>query len=494
MIFLIYLGKMVLCSGILYGYYHLFLRNKRFHHYNRFYLLGILVLSMVLPLVSLPVISRPENKVSQAVYQAVQAISLPEQKAPAKQPAVAVAAQKDPVPFLTLETCLWAIYLSGAGYGLLLLGRSLYQVYRLRRRYPAQRLQGFRFHNTREAGTPFSFFGSVFWDSRIDITSHSGRQILRHELFHVQQRHSADIVLAELVTIFGWFNPFFRLLKKELKTIHEFLADEHAASGSDRLDYARLLVLHSAQANNLPLPHYFSYNLIKRRITMITTFHQTKYGYGSRLMALPLLLVVAGVVTLKAQQVITSPQKQTLALYAPKDVYAAAPAQPKDNSTAVVKAPAAITHENNGTEQITLEKVRTLMQTVFTMQQVAEKFGTPSEKLLSPHSGLWLYQDANSHLRIDFNPGTDTIKVFSYSLLTNQTPAAALHYEAIRGIREGITTAEAVTKQFGTPSSLMLSPGRERWDYRNDKANLSVEFTMQQSGQVVNTFTYSERK
>lgn len=504
MIFLSYLGKMVLCSGILLGYYWLFLRNRRFHHYNRFYLLTALLLPVIVPLISFPVASTPQKQAYQALYQVAKAITLPGPAIPAEQAgAMLLPDTAAPRPsawsFLNPGTCLWAIYFAGTGYLLWLFGRSLYAIHRLRRKYPVQRLQGVRFYNTREPGTPFSFFRSVFWDSRIDPASQQGQRVLRHELFHVQQGHSADIVLAELVIIFAWFNPFFRLLKKELKTIHEFQADQHAVSDSDPIDYARLLVLHSAQTNKLALPHYFSYHPIKRRITMITQHNQTRYSYWSRLMVLPLALTVSCLLTLKAQEAKPATPTTALTVYKPTDVrtdllvnttstkpstYRATAARPARQATQVHTAtPAAITPE----------KVRLLLQTVFTMPQAAELFGTPTEKMLSPQSGIWVYPDRDSQLRIDFEPATDSIKSFSYTLRTGQT-AALTSYEAVRQLKEGATTNETIANQFGTPTYITIVPRREIWEYRHDKSNLSVEFGRQGLRQVVEHFVYTERK
>jgi N-acetylmuramoyl-L-alanine amidase len=173
---------------------------------------------------------------------------------------------------------------------------------RISRRYPAERIGGLKFFNTREPGTPFSFFRKIFWNNELAFNSQEGQQIFQHELFHVQQKHSSDIILTELVTAFFWFNPFFRILKKELKAIHEFLADQYAISGNDRYAYAELLVLQTMKANHLPITNHFFQNHIKRRIAMITNNQSSRITYRSRLMALPLLALVFCFVAFRAQR------------------------------------------------------------------------------------------------------------------------------------------------------------------------------------------------
>ena len=65
---LAYISQMMLCSAILYGYYHLFLRNEKFHQYNRFYLLGAIIISLLLPLIKIPVTVKDNDGV---IYQSL---------------------------------------------------------------------------------------------------------------------------------------------------------------------------------------------------------------------------------------------------------------------------------------------------------------------------------------------------------------------------------------------------------------------------------------
>lgn len=296
MTFLLYLGKVMLCSGILLGYYWLFLRNKRFHHYNRFYLQATLLVSVVLPFVRIPVLNQSQNVVKQAVYQTIQVLTVNYGEEDA-----AGAGPGRLTRLFTLDNVLYIIYAIGIAVLLWMLVRSLLYIRKISKKYPYERVSGLKFFTTAEPGTPFSFFRSIFWHKDLAFNSHDGQQIFRHELFHVQQKHSTDIILTEVVTAFFWFNPFFHILKKELKAIHEFLADQYAISNNDRYAYAELLVLQTLKANQIPISNYFFQNHIKRRITMITNNHSTRYSYGSRLMALPLLALLFCTVTLYAQ-------------------------------------------------------------------------------------------------------------------------------------------------------------------------------------------------
>ena len=297
MTFLLYLGKVMLCSGILLGYYWLFLRNRRFHHYNRFYLQATLLLSVLLPFIRIPVLYQPQSPVTQAVYQTLEVLTVNDGEEEALGAGPGLLAR-----LFTLEHVIYLVYIVGIVVLLWMLVRSLLYIRRISTHYPFERIGGLKFFTTREAGTPFSFFRSIFWNKDLVFNSREGQQIFRHELFHVQQKHSTDIILTELITAFFWFNPFFHILKKELKAIHEFLADQYAISDNDRYAYAELLVLQTLKANNITITNYFFQNHIKRRIAMITNNQRGRYNYRSRLMALPVLAIAFCTIALRAQR------------------------------------------------------------------------------------------------------------------------------------------------------------------------------------------------
>lgn len=298
MILLLFIVKTIIGSGILFCYYRLFLRNKRFHHYNRFYLLINLLLPPVIALINIPIFSQPGNRANEVLYQTVDAFT------------INTIYVKNAVP---LETKTWLqnlgwqsvsmfVYITISFVLLFLLVRSLRYIQRLRFKYPYRSVKELKIYNTIEPGTPFSFFQSIFWNEEIVMDSKEGQQIFRHELFHVQQKHSADILFAEIMSAIFWVNPFIHLIRKELRAIHEFLADQYAIHNNDSSEYATLLIKRILQTNNLAGSNYFFQNHIKRRIAMITQFKNKKYGYASRVMALPLCILLFCGIALYAQQ------------------------------------------------------------------------------------------------------------------------------------------------------------------------------------------------
>ncbi len=272
-----------ICSGMLYGYYHFFLRNKRLHQYNRFYLLGTVLLSLLLPLLNIPVYFTNAEKESSVVLNTLIDLS----------PASFSPVTTD-VPIITdraagtdLFTLLQYGYFFIVILAFLRVIVSLYRIWQLYRQHPAEKLERIRFIRTLAPGTPFSFFRWLFWDDRIELHSAKGNQVFRHELFHIRQQHSIDIVCMEIITALGWLNPFFHLIKKELKAIHEFLADRFAVTENTKWEYAELLLMQAFNTRN-SLVNPFFHNQIKRRIAMITNPSKPGSQYLRKLLALPL--------------------------------------------------------------------------------------------------------------------------------------------------------------------------------------------------------------
>ena len=288
MLILTYLAKMTLATGLIYAYYWFFLRNRQFHRYNRYYLLIAVSVALAAPFISIPL--HPRAAGATTLVKTLQVI-IPGNWGETDQPAADVAVAGSG---LTMAGGVSLLYALGVLIGLSALVRSLIYIMRVRRKYRYEIIGKVRFYNTAEPGTPFSFFRLIFWNRNIPLDNTEGQQIFRHEMYHVNQRHSSDILFMELLCCIAWFNPFLHLIKKELKTIHEFLADEYAISRHDRLDYAELLVTHAIRQNSIGITHPFSQHEIKRRITMITRSNPLRHtrGYFSRAMVLPLLLVL----------------------------------------------------------------------------------------------------------------------------------------------------------------------------------------------------------
>jgi len=128
------------------------------------------------------------------------------------------------------------------------------------------------------SNTAFSFFNYLFIGSKTEGTS----IIIRHEMVHIRQKHTLDVLFLEFIKIINWFNPFVYLLQNSLKTVHEYIADEQtAALESDTLAYSSFLVNNAYGLSGSSIaPSFFNYNLLKKRIIML---NQKRSGNLARL-------------------------------------------------------------------------------------------------------------------------------------------------------------------------------------------------------------------
>lgn len=294
-----YLLKVIICSAILLGYYWLALRNKIFHHYNRFYLLAVVVLSLALPVIKIDFWENPAAG-QPAVIKVLQAVSNGDVYL--DNIIVSNSAQHWYTPHW--DASQWA----AAGYSvvtlimLLLLFHTLFIIYRLLRKYPKQQIGSISFVNTEARSTPFSFFNYIFWNRHIDAESPTGKQIFKHEVAHIQEKHTHDKLFMNLVLAVFWCNPFFWLIRRELNMIHEFIADKKAVEDSDTAAFAAMILQATYPQHRFQLTNNFFYSPIKRRLAMLVKNNNSKVTYFGRLLVLPLAILVFAAFTFKTKK------------------------------------------------------------------------------------------------------------------------------------------------------------------------------------------------
>jgi TonB-dependent SusC/RagA subfamily outer membrane receptor len=278
---LYYLLQVLVCSTVLMGYYLLVLRNKKFHQYNRFYLLGVALVSWIVPLIKI-FWQQERSGVRQVDLLNVVATNNSEMEA-------LVTSKQHSLDWVSL---LPHLYIGISVFLAVAMLVSLYRIYKIYREHECANLQQFYLVMTRVKGTPFSFFSYIFWNAEIDIQTPAGKQILQHELTHVKQYHTIDKIVIQLNLIAGWFNPFFWLLKKELDMIHEFIADKKSVEHGDAASLAQMLLTTAYPGQQFPLTNPFFFSPIKRRLKMLTNVKNPSFSYARRIVVLPLLSIV----------------------------------------------------------------------------------------------------------------------------------------------------------------------------------------------------------
>ncbi|RYZ61539.1 MAG: hypothetical protein EOO14_04770 [Chitinophagaceae bacterium] len=285
---ILYLLKVVLCSGMLFLYYYLFLRNRIFHQWNRFYLLAAVFISLLLPFVQFELFYPDEQNgafqlilIGQSADNYLQEI---------------VITNKETIGW---ETWVSLFYASVSFFLLLSLFYSLHKIYSIIRSHTVNLLHNIKFINTTVKGAPFSFLDYIFWNREIPLHSETGQQIFQHELVHVQEKHTFDKLLMEMVIALFWCNPFFWLIRKELKYIHEFIADRKAVGEAGTEAFAAMVLQTTYPQQYQSIINPFFQKSIKRRIAMLTKQNNPKLAYAARIVALPLVALTCFAFTVR---------------------------------------------------------------------------------------------------------------------------------------------------------------------------------------------------
>lgn len=272
----IYILKLFACSGVMFLYYQLSLKDKTFHHYNRFYLLATMLVSIFLPLLRVEDFTIEVSDRIYLLFEQVQSFKTPKN------------INNDHTYFRIIFSALGLVSL----FFIVKILTGIFKIEKLKNSFRKEQIKGINFYQTDLTDAPFSYFRNLFWKDSITLDSDVGKQILKHEMVHIEQKHSIDKIFAEVITAVFWFNPFFYLIKKEISLIHEYLADNKAVEKKDTKAFAQMLLTSHFSGTALPAASPFLNSNLKKRLQMLQK-PNTKFGYTRRILALPIVFTVA---------------------------------------------------------------------------------------------------------------------------------------------------------------------------------------------------------
>ena len=279
--FLVYILKSAVCLAMFYLFYRLLLSKETFHRFNRMALLGVMLLSCLLPLVKVTV--------EQASPVNAQVMSMEDLLLMYQWNSEAVV-EEGSRPFHWQEG-LVLVYFVGLFFVIVRhlwsLGRMLYLI----RHSRCKRLDnGIRLVVHRRKLAPFSWMRYIVI-SETDLKE-SGHHILVHEMAHIHHHHSWDLLLTEACAWLQWFNPAIWLLKQELQNIHEYEADEEVLRQEiNAKEYQMLLIKKAVGARLYSIANSFNHSSLKKRITMMIRKKSNPWARAKYLYVLPLAAV-----------------------------------------------------------------------------------------------------------------------------------------------------------------------------------------------------------
>ena len=268
----LYLLEVLLCSGLLVLMYQLFFRKLTHFRWMRYYLLMSLVLPLILPLtpwISQPFFSAEAVVPLGGIGQSVNAnIAHWIYELPDGQLAVDGAESQPRLTYAAL--IISCLYIMGVIYFFFVLGYQLYRIRQLLVQSEKEKQPGYWLVWLDGDTAPFSFLNYLFLGKSCQLMDRDElEKVKQHELVHIRQRHSLDMLLLEMINMLCWFNPFHRLFRKHLQDVHEYLADEQVAASGAWQPYARLLVELSRMPLPVSLTTGFTAQQIGRRIRMM---------------------------------------------------------------------------------------------------------------------------------------------------------------------------------------------------------------------------------
>ncbi len=272
---------------LMYLVYKWILSGENQHGYNRAVLLGIYSISFAappfIPTLSYMLDRGPEEHGTVAVGMPTVEFGTVDSAAPS-----------------VLATVLTVVYFSGVFAVVVATCYSALRLNNIIRKGERYDRDGFTLVVHDDNGlAPFSWRNYIVMN-RKDFAE-SGDLILAHETKHVNARHWVDLMVAQAVAAFQWYNPAAWLMREELKTVHEYQADEAVIlSGTDMKQYQMLLIKKAVGGRFQSLANSLNHSNLKKRITMM---YKSKSPVGRRLRVLalaPAALVAVAVVNIPA--------------------------------------------------------------------------------------------------------------------------------------------------------------------------------------------------
>ncbi len=283
--FFTYLIKSSFCIAVLYGLFRFAMRNDKSHTLNRFLLLGILLVSSIIPFLNV-----------QLFYHEVNIHPVKTIREFVSAPVFTGSAITDTI-LPTPETADFTFDPWGIGYVIVILflcSRLLLgvvQVVKIIREAKSFRFKRIVLAIVKDLIQPFTFLNRIVLSEK-DFTENRNI-VVTHEHAHIKQMHAIDLLVCELFAVLHFFNPFMWLLRRDLKLIHEYQADEAVLNkGIDAQKYQLLVLEKAVGERRFAMANHFTQKPILKRLTMMTKTKHRSWGRVKLILFVPLIAML----------------------------------------------------------------------------------------------------------------------------------------------------------------------------------------------------------
>ena len=309
--FLIYEGKVAVALLVFYLFYRFLLKKETFHRFNRVVLVGTAVLSFLLPFCIITI----HKTMEMAPEGNMEVIELGDE---AVVNALSAGTLEAAAPWW--PTALAVLFFAGVAFVLLRVAVSILSLAHIIRRGECVREEdGVKIIVTDRDIDPFSWMRYIVLSQKDWKESHSS--IITHEKAHIGYRHSAELLLVDVLSALQWFNPAIWMLRADLRELHEYEADDAVLrSGANLKEYQYLLIRKAVGKSGYSVANSFNHSILKNRITMMS---KTKSSAVRGLRVLYVLPLVGLCLASNAQTVVDykgSNNPQTNYYASPKEI------------------------------------------------------------------------------------------------------------------------------------------------------------------------------
>ncbi|MFA0960663.1 TonB family protein [Roseivirga sp. BDSF3-8] len=318
-----YLAESLLCGIIFLVFYRLVLAGEKSFSFNRFYLLGSLLLMFLLPLLHINTQAGGVGDLS--------TIYLPEVEMNGGKNVSTNEA--------TIHWGLWVLwsYLAISAILFIRLVSNLTNIMQRVRKAESSTEDGYRLVHVREDVPVSTFFHYIFWPQHMSLSTEEQSMVLKHEITHVKQWHTLDLLLVNTLASLFWILPVWKQYRKAFEETHEYLADREVLRNTTPQSYGSLIAKYTLKQSGLTLTHSFANQSLKRITMMKNTLNSIKPM--KLLMAFPLAAVMFWTVSCEESDVIEEEQTEQPVLKEHTTIESEAGELPDDVLTIVDEQP-----------------------------------------------------------------------------------------------------------------------------------------------------------
>ncbi|WP_235831007.1 M56 family metallopeptidase [Flavobacterium ustbae] len=253
-----YLLKSAILLLVFYAVYKLLLENEKMFRFNRVYLIGSLIFSLVIPLQLFSVKAMFETGIN--------TIQLDE---------IVIQTNRTSLDenyiMQNLFVIVSGVYIMASTVLAFRLALNLISFFIKLKTKESRLVNGVKVVLMKETVLPHSFWNTIFVNKADFESGKIPSELIAHEKAHLEQKHTLDILFAEVLRIVFWVNPFISYFIKAIKLNHEFLADEAVNKQFGEIsNYQNLLLDFASNRQTVPLASTINYQITKKRLLMMT--------------------------------------------------------------------------------------------------------------------------------------------------------------------------------------------------------------------------------